>query len=213
MLKYILKNEQNSRWLWLLPESLQNRAEMLHERWLEFSMMMVKNRHKELVEVKKNVREWAGSKEMAEFSKKARLRYLKQCLASATAEFEQNREQYIELVREGKDAQNCVRLAEELVKRINGYKRTIDITEGKIEAKYAITDEMVERAREYPIENLLEVGQNRRAKCCFHQGEGWNMDIRKNYAHCYVCGETGDVIKVYRKLHDCGFQEAVLALQ
>lgn len=212
MIKIITKLEKIGGWLWIFPEHLQEKAEMWHNMWLEFLSEAVKERHDELIKVRKSVREWAESPEMAEFSKKARKRYLISQLRSATAEFEQNRERYVELVRSGQEAQNCVVLAEKLARRINGYKTALDIHDGKISAKYAITDEMIEAAREYPIEKLVEIGHNGRSRCVFHQGEGFNMDIRKNYAYCYVCGDSGDAIKVYMALHGVGFKEAVLFL-
>lgn len=212
MLKFILKMEHFGGWLWLLPEQLQNRAEMVHDQWLTYVNICAKNRHKELIEVKKTIRDWKESPEMAEFSKKARMRYLVCQLRSAIEEFKQNREKYIELVRTGHNAKNCVLTAEKLLKRINGYKYSISVLKGEKNANNAITDEMIERAREYPLESILEIGQNRRAKCCFHQGEDFNMDIRKNFAHCYVCGESGDVIKVYMALNGVGFKEAVIRL-
>lgn len=213
MLKFILKNQFFGGWLWLLPDSLQNRAEMLHEEWLEFCFKAVKERHESLKVVKKEVREWAESPEFEEFSKKARMRYLRCQLRSATAEFELIREKVIEMKYEGLETGDQTKKAEGLVKKIKGYQASIDFLDGKIEMYHIVTDEMVERAREYPLENLVEFGMNRRAKCVFHQGEDYNMDIRKNFAYCFVCGEHSDVIGVYRKLHECGFREAVIALQ
>lgn len=38
------------------------------------------------------------------------------------------------------------------------------------------------------------------------------MDVRKNFAHCYKCQESGDVIAVYMAAHEVGFIQAVKAL-
>ena len=75
-----------------------------------------------------------------------------------------------------------------------------------------IDDSDIARAKEYPLSELLEVGQNGRARCVFHNGADFNLDIRKNFAFCHVCQESGDVLKVYQTLHGCGFIEAVKAL-
>ena len=72
---------------------------------------------------------------------------------------------------------------------------------------------MIQRAEEFPLEQLLEIGKNGRAKCVFHDGADYNMDIRNNYAHCYVCGETGNTIKVLMKKDNLNFKEAVIRLQ
>lgn len=213
MLKFILKNQFLGGWLWLLPDRLQNSAEMLHERWLEFCIMAVKERHENLKVVKKEVREWAESTEFEEFGKKARMRYLRTQLRSAREEFELIREKVVEMKYDGLETGDYTKKAEGLVKKIKGYQASIDFLDGKVEMYHIVTDEMVERAREFPIENLVELGQNRRAKCCFHQGDGFNMCIEKNFAYCFVCGAHSDAIGVYRKLHDCGFREAVISLQ
>jgi len=153
---------------------------------------------------------------MVAFGKVCRLRYLQTQLRVASKLFRQNRERYVvacQLRASQETLQTYIFEAEGLSKRIRGYEVSIEVLEGKRSEKNTITDEMIERAREYPIENLLELGMNRRAKCVFHQGEDFNMDIRKNFAHCYVCGASGDTIKVYQAQHGANFREAVLALQ
>ncbi len=75
-----------------------------------------------------------------------------------------------------------------------------------------VTPEMIERAREYPIANLVDVKRGM-ARCIAHEDKTPSMDCRNNFAHCYACGFHADVIGVYRKLHGVGFREAVEALQ
>lgn len=73
----------------------------------------------------------------------------------------------------------------------------------------------LERAKQYPIDSLIEFHQNK-AQCI------WHMDIEKddlhyysktNTVYCFACGKSGDTIDVYRQLHNCSFKEAVNALQ
>jgi len=187
----------------------------MHDRWLDMVRRAVKGRHEEMRAIRGEIRAWVANPEMAQFAKEARLRYLRSKLRDATKRFGKNREIYIRLKQ--LDAPQYyldlkLNRADNLIKEMRGYEMSIDILEGKREESDQITEEMIERAREFPIENILEVGANRRAKCVFHGGEDFNMDIRKNYGHCYVCGESGDVLTVYMKLHDCGFREAVLRL-
>ena len=76
-----------------------------------------------------------------------------------------------------------------------------------------ITDEDIVRAKEYAIENLLEVNKSKFAKCVWHDdGKTPNMYVKNNYAYCFSCHKSGDVIDVYRVLHKCSFVEAVKAL-
>ncbi len=215
-LQVILKLSQFGGWLKLVPKSLHEEAEWIHDQWLEVSSRMAKNRHEELRAVRKSVREWVESPEMAEFGKKARIRYLKQRLENAKIEFQTCGDEYVAETRGLERQDELVRLskmAEGLKKKINGYKLSIDVLEGRRSSEDVITDEMIERARDYSIQDLLERGVNGRSKCCFHQGEGWNMDIRKNFAYCYVCGESGDAIKVYMALNNVTFREAIISLQ
>lgn len=77
-----------------------------------------------------------------------------------------------------------------------------------------ITDDMIERARNYPIENLLDIKRGM-ANCISgtHQDKTPSMDARNNFCHCYACGWGGDGIDVYMKLNGSDFITAVKALQ
>lgn len=75
-----------------------------------------------------------------------------------------------------------------------------------------ITPDMVERAKDYPIENLIDTRRGF-ALCCFHQDKNPSMYIKNNFAHCFSCGKTADTIDVYRQLYGATFPEAVKALQ
>jgi len=77
-----------------------------------------------------------------------------------------------------------------------------------------ITDVMIERAKEYPIDQLVEVGSNGMAHCIAHDDKNPSMSCKKNNrVHCFACGFKGDSIGVYRQLHGVGFVDAVEALQ
>lgn len=212
-LQQVLKLSRGFGWIWTLPEHLQNIAEEIHDAWLDCVRKAERERHGEVRRVRAEIRAWAESPEMAPFAKAARLRYFKAQLKTANDEFLKMREQYIEARRLGIGTETIEKASLGLDKRIRGYEISIAVLEGRREEKNVITDEMIERAREFPIKQLLEIGYNGRAKCVFHQGEDFNMDIRKNFAYCYVCGESGDTIRVYRAKHGCEFREAVLSLQ
>lgn len=75
-----------------------------------------------------------------------------------------------------------------------------------------ITEGMIERAKDYPIENLIDARRGF-APCLFHKDSNPSMYVKNNFAHCFSCGKTADTIDVYRKLYGATFPEAVKALQ
>ena len=151
------------------------------------------------------------SEEMKEFAKQARIRFYDGEIKRLTEELIENSRLYKEnRMDESWLLPILANQAEQLEQRITRYRKGKQALMSKKQEE--ITPDMVDRAREHDIRSLVEVGPNGRAKCVFHQGEGWNMDIRKNFAHCYVCSASGDVIDVYRNLHGVGFREAVKAL-
>jgi len=78
-------------------------------------------------------------------------------------------------------------------------------------SKNGVTDEMIARAKEYPMENLVEVSRGM-ALCLWHDDHNPSMLVKNNFAHCFSCHRTADVIDVYRILHGATFPEAVKAL-
>lgn len=212
--------KEKGGWLWDVPEAERGEAEILHDTWLRTATMAEKEWKSGKRELKKKIDEWIQSDEsLIKFKKRARLRYLKEQLAQAWKLWYFLRDKRIAFERAIAPARVLEEVeaeAEKVDKKIKGYEASIRLESGRMtesDKKELITDEMIERAREYPIENLIEVGRNGRAKCIFHQGEDYNMDIRQNFAYCYVCGESGDPIKIYKTIHGVSFREAVLALQ
>jgi len=78
--------------------------------------------------------------------------------------------------------------------------------------KDVITPDMIERAKYYPIEDLIEARLGM-ALCIFHEDHSPSMYVKNNFAHCFSCGKTADTIDVYKKLHGVDFITAVRALQ
>lgn len=75
----------------------------------------------------------------------------------------------------------------------------------------SIDQQMIDEAREYPIGELVEVNKGF-AKCVWHEDKNPSMYCKNNYAHCFSCGHTGDVIDIYMTLYNCNFKEAVQRL-
>jgi len=78
----------------------------------------------------------------------------------------------------------------------------------------------VQKARKYPIENLYTGELKRTGKilmgvCPFHTEDTGSFMIypETNSWFCFgACREGGDVIKFYRKLHNCTFKTAIKEL-
>lgn len=78
----------------------------------------------------------------------------------------------------------------------------------------AITDDMIERAREYPIEDLYD-GQLRggMGRCPFHDDRNASMSMQKyNRWMCFSGCGGGDSIDYYMKTRGVSFTQAVRAL-
>jgi hypothetical protein len=95
--------------------------------------------------------------------------------------------------------------------------RLLRIMQGKPAPKGALPDDMVQAAREVPIESLLDQqtfrgnGYNFTALCPLHDDHDPSLRIYKeqNRAWCYVCNDGGDSIKLYMLMSACDFKTAV----
>jgi len=72
-----------------------------------------------------------------------------------------------------------------------------------------ITQQMIDRAKEYPIEQIIEVNKRGFALCPNHEDHHPSLDCRNGFCYCYSCHWSGDVISLYMKLHNVDFKEAV----
>ncbi|MBE0427884.1 MAG: hypothetical protein IBX72_14720 [Nitrospirae bacterium] len=67
---------------------------------------------------------------------------------------------------------------------------------------------MIEQAREYPIENLINVRRNM-AVCPFHNDKQPSLSIKHNRFYCFGCHAKGDVIEFLMRRDGLSFKEAV----
>lgn len=82
--------------------------------------------------------------------------------------------------------------------------------------KDQITPEMIIKARNYPIEKLVEVNKRGMARCINpeHQDKNPSMYCKgKNFAYCFVCNLHFDSIDVIMITKGMSFVEAVKRLQ
>lgn len=72
-----------------------------------------------------------------------------------------------------------------------------------------ITPDMIEKAREYPIQEIVEINRSGFSLCPGHDDHHPSMDCRNNFCFCYVCGWCGDSIALYMKKNNVDFVMAV----
>lgn len=85
----------------------------------------------------------------------------------------------------------------------------------KHEFKKCFETDRVIRAKQYPINELVNFRQDK-ARCLWHNERTASLHYYPDTNTCYCfgqCGRVYDAIDVYRKLHNCSFNEAVSALQ
>lgn len=80
-------------------------------------------------------------------------------------------------------------------------------------SNYTDNRERVERAKEYPISDIIEV-RHHKAICPFHYEKTPSLHVyNNNTAFCFgQCDAAFDAIDIYRKIHNCSFPEALKAL-
>ena len=113
----------------------------------------------------------------------------------------------------------------ELILELSNYKRLIKKNEGLDKRIYwlkykseidknKITPEDIDRAEQYPIQNLIEVNSAGFAKCVnpSHQDEHPSMFCKNNFAYCFSCNWAGNVIKIAQIIWGTDFVETIKRL-
>lgn len=113
------------------------------------------------------------------------------------------------------EAYECRRLI--LLERLKEAKTDIEKKERLTHYKLftnklqTLPPEQIERARNYPIEQLL--GTTKKiTNCPFHDDRTASLNIKNNFYHCHGCGVSGDSISFVMKKEGISFREAVLKL-
>src|SRR4030042_1157002 len=147
--------------------------------------------------------------EMGDVGKCMKLRYLYDRLIELDAELIERKARYQASLQQDRPYPERALVAsripqvEKEIKRIEAEIRLI--TEGH---KGEITPAMIEVAKQYPMENLVEVKRGK-ALCPFHNDHNPSMGIKNNHFHCFACGVKGDPIDFVIKRDSVPFQEAV----
>jgi hypothetical protein len=98
------------------------------------------------------------------------------------------------------------------IKRLNVLGRKLDRMCGIIKPG-SITDEDIEIAKAYPIEELIEGVERNMAICPFHHEKTPSLHIKNNKAYCYgSCKKTWDSVSFLMQKDDLSFIKAVRKL-
>lgn len=80
--------------------------------------------------------------------------------------------------------------------------------------KDKITSDMIGRAKQYPVENIIRVNSAKFARCTSpnHEDKNPSMFVKGNYGYCFSCNYSADVIKIAMDVNGLNFAEAVKKL-
>lgn len=106
----------------------------------------------------------------------------------------------------------CMLWGEDLDAKIREAKK-MDWILSPPKTKNGITPRMIERAREYPIEDLFgNVSRSHFVKCPFHEEKTASAYLKGNYFYCFGCGAHYDTIGLLMARDNLTFPEAVKRL-
>jgi hypothetical protein len=98
-------------------------------------------------------------------------------------------------------------------------RRQLRVVKGLPAPKGALTDDVIQAAREVPVEDVLarefkRAGSTLLGLCPFHEDHKPSFHIypKENRGWCFVCNQGSDAIGIAMQVHGCGFKEAVLLL-
>ena len=102
-----------------------------------------------------------------------------------------------------------VKEAEKNLTRLTMQLCCLDRLEG---GQNGITDEMIMRARDYPISQIVEVNNRDFALCPFHEDVHPSLYCKNNFYYCFSCNARGDAIDLFMEVNAVGFADAVKEL-
>lgn len=148
-----------------------------------------------------------------EFKRQARREYLKDCMTGLICEAWALMDRYEDYYRRNRVLERLL-TGEQLqatVKEIQKLQgETISLRHGDTR-KQGISEDMIQRAREYPFKELIEIRRNM-AKCPFHQDKNPSFSIKNNFGYCFSCQWKGDTIAFVMQKDGLSFAQAVRQL-
>jgi DNA primase len=197
--------EQIGGWLTFFPPEKHEELELLHDAFIEeVHAATIQYYRVEQPATRLKLHEWKET--LGEYPKECRLRYLNEKRSRMRQE-----ENAIRLAAfSGPVSDEDLKKAQNLAKAILGLSNTIQVLEGK---RDGITEDMVSRAKEFPMDQIVDLSPQGFALCVAHNDRSPSMYCKENFAYCFSCGFTDDTIGVYMKKNDANFAEAVASLQ
>lgn len=198
-IRFIVDNVSDvSRWLVYLEnifgKAVADYAEQYHDRMICTLKEEEKYFYtKELPMVREKLKKF--KKENDKFAKKCGLKRKREIL-DEFHKLKQELEKDLETYGNIQEKEKKLEKLENLNRRINS----------------KITNEMIETARQYPIEKLIEVNKSCLAICPFHDDHNPSLCVKNGFAYCFACHYKGDSIKFIMDKDNLDFKEAVKRL-
>ena len=76
-----------------------------------------------------------------------------------------------------------------------------------------ISEAMIARAKEFPMEQLIEVNKRGFSTCPFHSEKTPSFYVKNNFGYCFSCNKSVDTIQLLIDRDNMSFVEAVEKLQ
>lgn len=108
--------------------------------------------------------------------------------------------------------QPLIKGKEDAIKRNSFY--LLSLNKKNIIPKSGVSDADIERAKSFPIANMISFNKHGVARCIFHTEKTGSLHYyrKTNKVHCFGCDKSADAIDVYRHIHGVDFISAVKAL-
>ena len=198
-LNFIIEAIENvPGWIWTIKDCFGEEAMKYAEEYVsERDEAIEKSEKYYYREVMPKVR-----KEIEEF-KKENKEFAKECQERRAKELQEDFKKKYRKLENSLETCGDIKKKKELLQEVE-----------KLESRLnsEITDEMIQRAREFPFEDLIETNKFM-AKCPFHDDKKPSFYTKNNYGFCFSCGWKGDTIKFIMEKENINFVDAVKKLQ
>src|SRR3990167_5281819 len=143
--------------------------------------------------------EQEGAFDVSDESKQeARRNYLLQRIEESTRS-------YYSLVQQKADREIIIAAA----KQMNGAKIRYFFSTYQPEKDKSFSEQELERARNVPMDKLIQTNKAGFALCPFHQEKTPSFKVTKNMWYCFGCGIGGDSIEFVKRKDNLNFRDAV----
>ena len=191
--------------------------EKMADEWSEISGEAEKGHYKECTYVQKSVSEFVDEfeKKYKELVKQWRVNYLEGEIKKLENHLMEIERDYVENYKRGDPywLRKCLYdlcKPEEIQKKIKNLTFKLRWTKyDKQIDKNRITERMIESARNFPIDQLVEVNSAGFTLCPFHKDTNPSMFTKNNFFYCFSCLWSGDTIKFIQERDGMNFVSAV----